>query len=119
MPYRPAAGWLYTDVVVIVLDWIDGRFSDVGIGCEVHDRPGPVRIEHPQKVFFVAQVARFQWTPFDRFLMTAFEVIEGDRHVAGAGQGFARMASYKSGSACHNDGVLVRSASMCGRGDPV
>ena len=55
---------------------VDRRFSDIGIGREMHDRPGPVRLEYPREVFLVAQLAAFQRPPFDRSLMAMFEAVD-------------------------------------------
>jgi hypothetical protein len=55
---------------------VESRFSDMGLGCEVHDGPRTAGLEHPLEVFLVSQVAAFQRPPFDRSLMTASEVVD-------------------------------------------
>jgi hypothetical protein len=59
--------------------------------------------KHPRKVFPVAQVAAFRRSPFDRSLMAVFEAVERHRHVAGARQRLACMASDKADTACNED----------------
>src|SRR5262249_40438592 len=92
------------NIRVVVFDGLNTRLSDICIGSEMHNSPGPPGLESSVQVILVPDVAPLERPPFDRPIMASFEIVENNWLESATCQCFACVTSHEARAACYKDG---------------
>src|SRR5262249_42265692 len=98
------------DVGIVIFERLDSLFSDISVGCEVHDRPRSPCSECSMQVPFISDVSLLERTPLYCPRMPPFQVVESDRLIACFRQRLARMATDETSATRHQYGFHLSSS---------